>query len=254
LDSIIREAISQGRLLEFYYDGLRRVVEPYVYGAYKGRLQLLCYQIQGESASGKLPDWRRVNVAEISGLRLLEESFGGPRPVRGGAPSRFDFILRTNRNGAPWLTTVYLVACAGKKRPGAVAAKDLYLSPWFLAARAHVEAERGHWFIFSSEYGLVSPDAVVAPYQKPPRSIPREERRLLSDKVFDALRPRLAPGARVIFLAGEAMLEFLEPKLKTLGYSPEAPLRGLRIGEQLRWFARKRQEGQGELLLSHAHG
>ncbi len=45
-------------------------------------------------------------------------------------------------------------------------AKDLYVSDLFRKARRYVEAKNCPWFILSAEYGLVSPEQVIAPYEK----------------------------------------------------------------------------------------
>jgi hypothetical protein len=76
---LIRRAIHEKNLIEFQLQGLRRIAEPHLLGLYKGARQLLFYQVQGESRSGDLPAWRRADLAEMSGLRLLEEGFEGPR-------------------------------------------------------------------------------------------------------------------------------------------------------------------------------
>src|SRR5262245_45170478 len=135
--TIIRDAIAQQRLLEFTYDGFHRVVEPYLLGSHKGRLQLLCYQVRGQSASGKIPEWRRMNVGEIAALKILEESFDGQRPTKGVTRSPFDLKLAIPVAATRRPRTIYLVSCVGKKRQRAEAAKELYHSPWFRAARAY---------------------------------------------------------------------------------------------------------------------
>ena len=61
------------------------------------------------------------------------------------------------------MQTVALVSCVSMKRSTPCQARDLYVSPWFLKARAYVEAGKSPWFILSAEYGLVRPDRVVAP-------------------------------------------------------------------------------------------
>lgn len=75
MDELIRRAIQQRRVIEFTLHGLLRVAEPHLFGVCKGSKQLLVFQIRGESRSGGLPYWRRVEVAEIKGLRMLDEIF-----------------------------------------------------------------------------------------------------------------------------------------------------------------------------------
>ena len=93
MDELIRKAISQKRLLRFSYGGRVRVAEPHVYGTISGRKQLLTYQIAGESSSGDLPNWRRVELDGMRDLQILEDRFSGPRPTGLGEHSQFDVIL-----------------------------------------------------------------------------------------------------------------------------------------------------------------
>jgi hypothetical protein len=79
IDELIRRAIRERRLIEFTLHGLPRVAEPHVYGVCKRTPQLLMYQVRGQSRSGGLPDWRRVDVSEMQGTRILDEVFSTPR-------------------------------------------------------------------------------------------------------------------------------------------------------------------------------
>lgn len=58
-----------------------------------------------------------------------------------------------------------------------MAAKDLYISDWFVKARAYVEQAGDEWFILSAEYGLVSPETVIAPYERTLNTMGIAERR-----------------------------------------------------------------------------
>jgi hypothetical protein len=78
--SMIRDAIANKEVIEFTYHGYPRLAEPPVYGIKNGRGQVLVYQIGGLTSSGKIPDLRRINLDEISGLRVVkEQKFAGPR-------------------------------------------------------------------------------------------------------------------------------------------------------------------------------
>jgi hypothetical protein len=83
VDQALRAAIADRRLVNFSYQGRQRTAEPHDYGINKGKTRLFCYQLGGESRSGKLPDWRLLEVPDISALELTDESFPGPRSVSG---------------------------------------------------------------------------------------------------------------------------------------------------------------------------
>ena len=92
VEQLLRQAIRERRLVVFWLHGLRRVGEPHLYGVHKGVVQLLLYQTIGESRSGGLPAWRRLNLDEIHGLRALEERFAGGR-LRGTRHGDWDQVL-----------------------------------------------------------------------------------------------------------------------------------------------------------------
>ena len=96
-DQLIRQAIAGRRVISFTYHGHARVVEPHIYGKTNGKAQLLVYQTGGTSSSGGLPDWRRCDVDEISGLSLTDQTFRGARLGRGSDHSDWDETWATVR-------------------------------------------------------------------------------------------------------------------------------------------------------------
>jgi hypothetical protein len=90
MDTLIRRAIAGRLLVAFTYHGHHRVGEPHVYGRTNGRVQLLIYQTGGTSSSGRLPDWRRCDVDEITGLRVQQQTFRGSRRSPSGDHSDWD--------------------------------------------------------------------------------------------------------------------------------------------------------------------
>lgn len=92
MDDIIRTAIKNKNLIEFAYENKHRIAEPHVYGILDGKRQLLVYQIAGQSSSGNLPNWRRMDVSKISNMRILDDHFPGRRPYPSGGHSSFDTV------------------------------------------------------------------------------------------------------------------------------------------------------------------
>ena len=80
MNTKICNAISDKQLLEFYYDGHFRKVEPHTFGISKrGNDLLAAYQVSGGSKEGRVPDWKQFNLNKIEGLKVLEETFTSPR-------------------------------------------------------------------------------------------------------------------------------------------------------------------------------
>ena len=91
--SIVRNAIANKDIIEFTYQGYLRIAEPHIYGIHNGKRQLLVYQIGGGSSSGRIPDWRRMDLNGISGFKLTGEKFAGSRPNPTGEQATFDTVI-----------------------------------------------------------------------------------------------------------------------------------------------------------------
>ena len=135
--------------------------------------------------------------------------------------------------------TIYLVSCVSAKRSNPAPARDLYISPWFCKARTYADKTGLPWFVLSAKYGLVDPDAVIAPYNHTLKTMRLAERRRWASKVLSQLEPHLEGIKSVIFLAGQSYREFLDPPLRSRGLVVSIPMDGLRIGEQLSWLNRE---------------
>ena len=82
MNSTITQAITDHRVVTFWYEDLLRNVEPHLYGihAETGNEILSGYQIGGSSHSSDKPGWRYFLVSEIRGLSLTAAGFGHTRP------------------------------------------------------------------------------------------------------------------------------------------------------------------------------
>jgi hypothetical protein len=92
LDELIRKAIRHKHLIRLVYQNKERVIEPHDYGIHKGVVKLLAYQVRG-SSTGRLPGWRWLEAAGISGARLMDETFPGNRPPSSGQHHQWDEIF-----------------------------------------------------------------------------------------------------------------------------------------------------------------
>ena len=134
------------------------------------------------------------------------------------------------------MPTLSLVSCVSMKRSQPCRARDLYTSPWFVKARDYVEGAKSPWFILSAEHGLLSPDQIVAPYERTLNTMRIEDRRAWAQRVLGALVPKLGGVDRLVLLAGQKYREFLLPALRQACPSVEVPMEGLTIGRQLQWL------------------
>ncbi|WBY01539.1 hypothetical protein PE066_19065 [Ramlibacter tataouinensis] len=132
------------------------------------------------------------------------------------------------------MATIALVGCVKSKRPHPAPAEDLYTSALFRALRAYARRHADRWFILSAEHGLLQPQDVVQPYEKTLLTMAKPARQQWASKVATQLDAVLPAGCRLILLAGQRYREDLEPLLQARGHQIDVPLRGLRLGEQLR--------------------
>lgn len=81
MNSIICNAIKNKQVLEFYYDGGIRVVEPFCYGiSTAGNEVLRGFQIEGYSNSGNSFGWKLFKIDEMTSIRNKNMNFSGQRP------------------------------------------------------------------------------------------------------------------------------------------------------------------------------
>lgn len=127
-----------------------------------------------------------------------------------------------------------LVGCASTKFSRPAPARDLYTSQLFRKAAAYAELTCDRWFILSAKHGLLSPDQVIEPYDMKlgtPTSPPIHE---WADRVRGQLAAELAdtPRAVLVTLAGVQYQTVLRP----CQWPFQIPMKGLGIGQQLRWL------------------
>jgi len=81
VNRIICSAISTRSVIGFDYDGYPRIVEPHCHGvSSKGKEVMRGFQTSGGSESGEFYGWKLFDVAKISDLRILDETFDENRP------------------------------------------------------------------------------------------------------------------------------------------------------------------------------
>jgi len=151
-------------------------------------------------------------------------------PLRTSAPPRAEKELDL-------ADALVLVSCVKRKRAHSARARSLYTSAWFCKVRDLVEASGGRWFVLSALYGLVSPDAEIAPYENTLNTLGVADRQAWASKVLDKLLPEIVDVKRVVMFAGHRYREFLVEPLEQRGIKVEVPMAHLKRGEQLRWLS-----------------
>lgn len=80
IDSLIRLAIQQKRIVEMRYNGQSRVVELHDFGVQRGIERLLVYQLRTSAFAGPhAVGWRLFDIRKIKALTILDARFKGSR-------------------------------------------------------------------------------------------------------------------------------------------------------------------------------
>lgn len=136
---------------------------------------------------------------------------------------------------------IALVACSAQKASKPTAARDLYTSPLFRAARAYAEATCARWYILSAKYGLLEPLTLVDPYDQMLTAARASSWGLKVGAALDRAVPYATEAdAELVVLAGALYADSIHTPLNARGGAREfywsEPLRGLGVGERLHWL------------------
>jgi len=123
---------------------------------------------------------------------------------------------------------MYLIACSQSKLSTAAQARDLYTGQAFKMARQLAERTGQPYLILSALYGLVEPLQALAPYNLYLGKASKDFRAQWVRDVNAALAQRGITSA--VALAGATYLGGLSIQL-------DRPLKGLGIGQQLRYLS-----------------
>lgn len=129
---------------------------------------------------------------------------------------------------------IVLVACVAKKKAWKCKAKELYDSSWFHYAWNYAQSLKpGKVFILSAKYGLVDPETEIEPYEETLNTKSNFELLAWANAIIHRLRERTdIETDTFVILAGESYRKYLADALP----NRHVPMRGMRIGQQLKWL------------------
>lgn len=127
---------------------------------------------------------------------------------------------------------IVLISCVSQKLPRRTKAKDLYVSTLFKLNLKYANSLAPDYiYVLSAKYGLLSLDQEVDPYEQTLNNMGAVEVKEWAGKVIEQLSDIASlDEAEVTFLAGDRYRRYLLPCIK----NALIPLKGLRIGEQLK--------------------
>lgn len=132
---------------------------------------------------------------------------------------------------------IVLISCGKKKLDHKAKAGDLYISPLFKMSFAFARSLKpDKIFIISANYGLLSSNQEIEPYNKTLNEMSETEVKSWAQKVRKQMQGHINfEKDEIIFLAGERYRKHLIPFFSKVSI----PLKGLGIGKQLKYLKDK---------------
>jgi hypothetical protein len=93
IDSQLRFAIANKRLIQFTYESALRIAEPHDYGVRGGAPKLLAFQRQKAGRRDRhVRGWRWLDISKVEDCVVLEDSFSGTREAAGQQHHHWDVL------------------------------------------------------------------------------------------------------------------------------------------------------------------
>lgn len=133
--------------------------------------------------------------------------------------------------------TIVLLSCVATKLDHPAPAEELYNSPLFKSSLEYAKSLKPDYiYILSAKHYVLPLSKVIAPYDKTLLDMPAEEVQEWGEKVLRILADKFdLENDKFIFLAGDKYRKYVTPGMNHW----VAPLKGLRIGEQLSWYKKQ---------------
>jgi len=132
---------------------------------------------------------------------------------------------------------IVLLSCVATKLPHAAPAEELYNSPLFKKSLEYAKSlNPDDIVILSAKHYVLPLRKVIKPYDKTLLNMPSEEIQEWAVQVLKILADKYnLEKDHFIILAGDKYRKYITPQITHWS----APLKGLRIGQQLSWYSKK---------------
>ena len=135
------------------------------------------------------------------------------------------------------MKNIVFISCVSKKLDGKSTAENIYISSLFKKNLAYAKSLKPHKiYILSAKHGLLKLTDEIEPYNKTLNTMRSSEILEWSKKVIYQIKSVAdLKNDKFTFLAGEKYRKYLLPELSIV----KIPMKGLRIGEQLKWLTKQ---------------
>lgn len=186
--------------------------------------------------TSEVDDWMERAQARIkacAGVKVGTRDFGvWTPPTEPAEPAK---------NGFEGDVPVVLISCVSEKSSSARCAAELYVSDWFLKAKAYAEAKGARWLILSAKWGVVHPEVQIPTYELSLNDFTKKERTAWGNRVAASLARTLCYHTGTVdVLAGVKYREAILASLDARSFAARVsvPMQGLGIGQQKQWLAK----------------
>lgn len=140
---------------------------------------------------------------------------------------------------------VGLIGCSKKKQDYVCKASEMYQpSNLFKKAWNYCQRTYNKTVILSAKYGLLDPEREIEPYDVTLSGMSKQERMAWSHEVLQDIDDSFPQDTVFYIHAGAKYREWLESGLENCFYECHVPLRGLGMGQQLKWYSKKLEENR----------
>ncbi|MGY4366292.1 hypothetical protein ACVW1A_002357 [Bradyrhizobium sp. LB1.3] len=143
-----------------------------------------------------------------------------------------------------------LISCSKSKGTHSDVARNMYVSPLYRKSVLLTEAWGFSFSILSAKYGLLSPDAVIDPYDLTLKGSSKEFKAEWGQRVDAQIRSRLGASQQFVVFAGD---DYYVPLLNAGEEESQlrylAPMRGLSLGNRLAFLNESKSVGVSPPLL-----
>ncbi len=138
------------------------------------------------------------------------------------------------------MKNIVLISCVSKKQGSKTTAEKIYISSLFKKSLKYAKSLSPDLIlVLSAEHGILRLDQEIEPYDKTLNKMSKAESEKWARLVLKQLKTLSDLNKdNFIFLAGNNYRKNLLPEIKNY----QIPMRGLKIGEQLKWLTKNTRE------------
>lgn len=131
---------------------------------------------------------------------------------------------------------IAFISCVSKKREGKHIARELYISALFNKSLKYCEKNFDKVYILSAKYGMLELNDKIENYNLTLNNFKKAEKKKWAFEVYNSIIEKVDPKDEIFWFCGMNYRKYL---MRVLQNKQHEPLKGLEIGDILKWFKQK---------------